>query len=105
FSRLAVGHLETCANIHARKVVVPLATFRTVMNMPASIIYPGIADYIGRLHNPQRVVAFFTRLGEVKSLVELVALQTGRMPAVVLPNDVVLLAYAWIDICRFGKWI
>ena len=102
FCRLAVGHLETCENINAGRVSIPKADFPSAMGMPKPIIYAATADHIGRLTTPHRVVSFYTRIGEIERLAELIATEpTGVQPYV---KNVKLIAHAWMDVCRFGKW-
>src|SRR5215510_7752566 len=73
FSRLAVGHLATCENLHSMQVRLPSNRLPSAMAMPKPIVYPGIASNIGRLAQPQRVVAFFTRITEIESMAVLIA--------------------------------
>jgi hypothetical protein len=103
FCRLAVGHLQTCENIEAQKISIPKADFPSVMQMPKPTIYATAADQIGRLRAPQWVVSFYTRISEIETLIALVAAQpAGAQPHV---TNVTLIAHAWMDVCRFGKWI
>jgi len=89
FSRLALGNLETCENIHSLTVDIPATRLPSAIPMPKPIIYPAIAANIGRLAKPRRIVAFFTRIAEIESLAILVAARgTSNVP----PNDLIQIA-------------
>jgi hypothetical protein len=65
FSRVAVGHLQTCENIAAGLIALPAPRLADAMKMPVPIIYPAIEDRIGLLLSPQNVVAFYSRVVEI----------------------------------------
>jgi hypothetical protein len=52
FARLAIGKLRTCNDIHAGIVGWPVSKLAEIMQMPAPIIYPAVADRIGLLKAP-----------------------------------------------------
>ncbi len=97
FSRLALGHLTTCENIHSMTIQLPANRLPSAMAMPKPIVYPGIASNIGRLTRPQLVVGFFTRPAEIENMLVLVA-QAARGAVNVMPEDIVHIAGAWIDV-------
>jgi len=100
FTRLALGHLETCENIHSMTVQLPANRLPSVMLMPKPIIYPAIAGNIGRLARPQQIAGFFTRPAEIESMAVLIAQRGG---ITLMPDDIVHIARAWIDVCELGR--
>ena len=77
-----------------------------LMAMPTPIIYPAVADRLGRLQAGQRFVTFFARICEIERLAAIVGAHTDRVPIWVTPEDVKLIAEAWIDvICESGRRI
>jgi hypothetical protein len=102
FTRLALGHLTTCENIHSMAVQLPANRLPLAMAMPKPIVYPAIAGNIGRLARPQQIVGFFTRPAEVENMVVLIA-QAARGSVNVMPEDIVHIARAWIDVCELGR--
>jgi hypothetical protein len=105
FSRVVMGHLETCENIHSGKAVIPATLLPTIMQMPKPVVYPAIADRLGRLQDPQRVVTFFTRMSEVEAMAEVIGAQRDRAIPFLTGADVVKIATAWIDICQIGRLV
>jgi len=63
------GVLEMCATESIPGLFrLPLAILPAVIKFPPPVIYPAVADRIGRLAAPQRVVTFFTRMAEIETM-------------------------------------
>ncbi len=104
FSRFAVGNLTTCENLYKNVVQMPGTDLPAAMQTPEPIVYPAIADRIGRLHMPQRVVAFYTRIAEARRVAAIIAIRLfGQMP--VSHEQASKMADIWIDICQFAELI
>jgi hypothetical protein len=106
FSRLVVGHLETCENIRAGIIALPVPKLTKAMQMPSPIIYPAVADKVGLLPSPQNVVAFYARIVEiVMIMVPAIADDPARQQAILSGNDIRILVEAWLDILQFANGI
>lgn len=105
FARVAVGHLETCENIRASIIRVPVPKLPQAMQMPAPIIYPAVADKIGLLKSPQHVVAFYMRIKEIETMAQTIADDPKLQSAFLQDNNVRLIVEALLDICQFARWI
>jgi len=106
FSRFAVGNLEICENIHSSKVTIPRADFPEVMRTPDPIVYPAIADRIGVLKSPQRVVAYYTRIAEAHRMALVLMKQPVALTLThVLPKEAEHIADIWINICDLAAKI
>jgi hypothetical protein len=104
FARMVVGHLEICEHIRAGAILLPRSRLTDAMEMPLPIIYPAVADKIGLLLRPQRVVAFYTRIKEIDTMVG--AITRGPGPDVILvATDIKRIVEAWIDIAHFAQLI
>jgi hypothetical protein len=104
FTRLALGHLTTCENIHSMTIELPAnrLPLAMAMAMPKPIVYPAIASNIGRLTRPQLVVGFFTRPAEIENMLVMIT-QAARSSVNAMPEDIVHIARAWIDVCELGR--
>ena len=106
FSRLVVGHLETCENIRSRVIDLPARKLTQAMQMPAPIIYPAVADKIGLLPSPQNVVAFYARISEITmTIVPAIADDPKLQQSFLQAHNIRLVAEAWLDILRFANRI
>jgi hypothetical protein len=106
FSRLVVGHLETCENIRAGVIALPVPKLAKAMQMPAPIIYPAIAAKVGLLSSPQNVVAFYARIVELSMIiVPTIADDPARQKATLRGQDVRPLVEASLDILVFALGI
>jgi hypothetical protein len=104
FSRLAIGNLENCVLIAQGTVQVPINQLPRSMKMPEPIVYRALADRLGLTNSPQQVVAFYTRLSEISSMLDIMAAGPNG-PRIANKSDVALIAFLWIDILQFAKSI
>jgi hypothetical protein len=106
FSRLVVGHLETCENIRSGVIALPVPKLAKAMQMPTPIIYPAVADKVGLLPSPQNVVAFYARIVELSMIVvPALADDPAHQQAILRGQDVRVLVEAWLDILQFAHGI
>ena len=106
FSRLAVGHLETCENIRAGVIALPVPKLAQAMQMPSPIIYPAVADKIGLLSSPQSVVAFYAQIVEIAvMIVPTIADDPKFQASIVKEYNIRVLVEAWLDILQFASGI
>jgi hypothetical protein len=107
FARLVVGHLETCENIRAGTIALPAAGLAEAMEMPHPIVYPAVADKVGLLVRPQRVVAFYARIVEIAISVRAISRGPrahGTQSSILSGADIKTIVEAWIDIAQFAQW-
>ncbi len=105
FMRAAVVDLNICETILTRQVNMPVAHFPLAMGMPKPTIYPAIADRIGRLQAPHRLVSFFMRIAEVQTMAAVIGVQPQDAHPIVTPEDARLVVAVLTDVLRFGEWI
>jgi hypothetical protein len=105
FTRLAIGHLETCNNIHDGTTTMPVPKLAEMMQMPAPIIYPAVADKIGLLKAPHRVVSFYMGIAGIAIGAQALAADPKRQTANLQAGDVKLIVEEWLVICRFASWM
>jgi hypothetical protein len=105
FARLVIGHLKTCNNIYAGTIDMPVPKLPEMIGMPAPIIYPAVADKIGLLKAPQRVVAFYGRITEIAIMAQFVAGAPNRQTSRIEANDVRLIVEVLLDTCSLASWI
>ena len=73
FSKFISGNLEICGHINAG-TQVPRHDLPSIMKTGIDpVVYPAIADRIGRIPFPQQVVSFYTRIAEAQAIIETVA--------------------------------
>jgi hypothetical protein len=75
FSKFISGNLEICGHIHAgTPAPVPRHDLPSIMKTGIDpVVYPAIADRIGRIPFPQQVVSFYTRIAEAQAIIEIIA--------------------------------
>ncbi len=105
FARVAVGHLETCENIRAGVIKMPVPKLSQAMQMPSPIIYPAVADKIGLLKSPQHVVAFYMRIKEIDIITQTISDDPTNQTFILQDNNVRLVVQSLLDVCQFAKWI
>lgn len=106
FSRLVAGHLDTCENIRAGAIALPVPRLVQAMQMPSPIIYPAVADKIGLLSSPQNVVAFYARIVEVTMImVPAISDDPKLQHSILQTHNIRVLAEAWLDILQFARGI
>lgn len=103
-ARFAIGHLGACALIQNGTIAAPKAELVRLMGAPRSVIYPAIADQVSRLHRPALVVSFFTRLEEMRYVVDVIAYS---QPAneVLTGAHIQQLADLLISVCQIAKFL
>jgi len=103
FARLGIGHLDNCVSISKGTITVPVVALPGAMAMPEPIIYKSVADRIGLANSPQIVVAFYTRLTEIKTGLEVLAshpiLARGNADGKMLKH----IALGWLDVLGMAK--
>ena len=78
FSKFISGNLEICGHINAG-TQVPRRDLPSIMKTGIEpVVYPAIADRIGRIPFPQQVVSFYTRIAEAQAIIEIVAKGPGH---------------------------
>jgi hypothetical protein len=105
FARLVIGHLETCEFIRSGVVQLPVPKLVEALEMPRPIIYPAIADKIGLLVRPQRVVSFFARIEELGMMVRAYSHNPAAQASVVEPIQIRAFVEALIDVAQFAQLI
>jgi len=104
FSRVAVGNLHLCEDIQNKRVSIPRAHLPEIMKASDPVVYPAVADRIGRLRSPQHVVAFHNRIAQASVVVRLIALKYPTWPDM-HPDELVTLANIWITVCQLAAQI
>jgi hypothetical protein len=113
FGRLALGRLEVCEEILAKRAHIPMTDLQGIMSMPEAVVYKATADRISRLAYGELFVAFHARIAEATSMATMMAakktpdLFRGRS----LPTPTVdsgsakLFLIAWFDACEIARSI
>jgi hypothetical protein len=104
FGRLAVGQLDICESIRTGVVKIPTGKLTEVMRMPEPTVYPAVADKIGVLWAPQRVVAFYMRIKEVEVMIRNMA-HGPKLQEISTGHDIKVIAESWVFICVLATQI
>lgn len=103
-SRFAIGHLGACELIQAGAVQAPKSELPRLMASPHPVVYPAVADRLSRLARPSLVVSFYTRLEEMRNVVDVIAFSPP--PSEIMgPGHIQQLADILISICQIAKFI
>ena len=101
-SRFAIGHLGACGLIHDGRIRAPKSEIPRLFASPRAIIYPAVADRVSRLARPALVVSFFTRLEEMRCVVDVLAFNPPTDEIVTSPY-IQQLADLLISVCQIAK--
>jgi hypothetical protein len=113
--RQAVGRLQICEEILAKRAHIPMQDLLGIMSMPEAVVYKATADRISRLSYGALFVAFHARIAEAVSIAAMTAakrrpqVEVGRlMPVMIMTVDegtARILLTAWFDVCEIARSI
>lgn len=103
-SRFAIGHLGLCTLIQAGGLNAPTAELPRLMAAPRPIVYPAVADKVSRLARPALVVSFFTRLEELRCLID-VLVHSAPAGEILTAAHMRQIADLLISVCQIAKFL
>lgn len=103
-SRFAIGHLGACGSIQNGTLRAPKSELPRLMAAPHPTIYPAVAGLISRLSRPALVVSFFTRLEEMRNVVDVISFSPPA-DEILVAAHIQQLADLLISVCQISKFL
>jgi hypothetical protein len=103
-SKSPIGQLGACAGIQTGQIRCQKSTLKQLFQTPTPVIYPAVADRIGRLPRPTLVVTFYSQLQETRGLVAVIE-NSAPTDNIVTGDHIQALADLLISQCQLTRII